>query len=316
MHRQSPRPSRRNAALRIGGIILTLIVVFALGQHFSGQATSKSTSAPKAEKVTKSTTNAASSAASSSTTATATSSSHSADPQVTDALKDLTQVAGENTETQTGGRVTYSRFYQAQGTWYWEMTADTQTAPVEVAEVTGATREGETLNLAMTSQVYQPNHPYKLAFHWLDQDAGEYNLHTDFKSINGNYTLGQTGEVAQAQNDTASMAWTLGSGEGVEDDSTLTDHGAVTYSDFTQDSHGDWYWELTSDKRGEVEWGKVTAIRTQDGIPVRLQVRSEMEKSQGQTYTVNVQFNDDLTQYHLTTAQDQINGRYNIDEDD
>lgn len=315
MRRQSPRPSARHRALRIAGILLALIVVFALGQHFNRTTTTaKRSHAPKAEKVEKSSPRVASSTTASSSVQGVATTPKTADQHLTRVLSNLTQIAGENAETRSGGRTTYSRFYQTQGTWYWEMTANTQNAPVEVAKVTGATQDGRLLKLDMTSQVYHPDQTYRLEFQWLDRAAGEYKLHTTFENIDGNYTIGETEDVADAENDTASMSWTLGSGEGIEDESTRTDNGATTYSDFTQDDDGDWYWTLSSDKRGNVEFGKVTDIQTQDGVPVELRIQSKLDKSYGTTYTVHVSYNDDLTSYHLVTAQDNINGKYTIDD--
>jgi len=304
MHKQPRSKSRLIPVLC--GIIAILVVglVFVLGRQSASQPEQSAAKASSsAEKVAP--------RSSSQTTKRVATKPQSAD-QISDLLSNLTQLAGEDSDSQTRSGVTYSRFYRNQGTWYWEMTSNQHTTPREIGQITGATKTDDGIKLQVTSRVYQPGKAYSLRFHWLDKTAGNYNLHTDFENINGDYTLGQFDDVTATTSDTDALLWTVGSGEGVENEATKTDHGATTFSDFIQDEKGDWCWSLYSDKREDVEYGRIESVTTSAGVPTSMTVRSKLAKSRGTVFTVRITYLSGKAQYRLDTDQDNIHGLYDI----
>lgn len=116
----------------------------------------------------------------------------------TNVLTDFTEKATEDADTRTGGDVTYSQFYKHGNDWYWKLTSNNR-GTVEIGRISKVVADNENYVLSVTSQVYQSGTPYHLTLHWLNQKAHQYNLHTDFKDINGDYTQGAPA-VAQPVN--------------------------------------------------------------------------------------------------------------------
>lgn len=287
-------------------VVLVAVLAFVLGQK-SNQTTTKQAgdSADKSAKVATS--------ASSRSTRKAPKTS-----QLTTTLRQLTQVAGEDTATRTnGGDITYSQFYQSKGTWYWNLTSSKR-GQLEVGKIAGVTQKGSTQRLNVTSQIYHPGTAYVLDFSWLDQSAGRYHLNTSFESINGDYTLGQTETVDQTPNKDIAMLVTLGSGVGEESEETRTNGGDITYSSFVQDDNGTWYWYLESSKRGLIESGKVAHIATDgNGNPAKLTIEDELGNSGSYTLTIAYKSDDDGEgEYRLDTSHESIHGYYEIQDYD
>lgn len=114
----------------------------------------------------------------------------------TNVLQDFTEKATEDSDTRTGGDTTYSQFYKQNNIWYWKLTSNNR-GTLEVGKISKVVLDNSDYLISITSQVYQPGTKYQLNLHWLDQKVHKYNLHTDFKSINGNYTLGVPAESQQ-----------------------------------------------------------------------------------------------------------------------
>lgn len=290
--------------------LLVVAMVFVAGIKASNHQSEAKSSTPKPEKTEKSQPAASSS---SSSVAVSASSASDSSSELDDLLSPLTATAGEDSDTRTGGDVTYSCFYRKSGTWYWQLSSDNR-GMVEVGEVRSVKSDGDKEVLAMTSRSAEPGATYNLEFHWLDQSQTRYQVHTDFESINGNYTIGQLEDHSDSETQDAMMMRTLGSGTGKENASTRTNGGEVTYSYFFSDGD-DWYWELSSEKRGDIEFGKVISIERSNGSPSAIKIRSEQPDSEGDVYTLSIDFNDNNMSYTLSTNYDNIYGSYSITDD-
>ncbi|WP_283680102.1 hypothetical protein [Lentilactobacillus sp. Marseille-Q4993] len=119
-------------------------------------------------------------------------------------LGNLTERATENQDSVTGGDPTASQFYKSGNNWYWKLTSNNR-GEVEVGKITGIKKSGSDYQLKTTSQVYEQGTKYTLTLHWLDKGKQEYNVHTDFKSINGNYTVGGSQTTAPQQVNTRNL---------------------------------------------------------------------------------------------------------------
>ncbi|MCV3739906.1 hypothetical protein OF387_01570 [Lentilactobacillus hilgardii] len=97
--------------------------------------------------------------------------------------------ATEDSDTQTNGEATYSQFYRQGNQWYWKLTSNGR-GVIEIGEISHISKEKSSYQFTTKSQVYEPGTTYQLAFHWLNKQQQQYNLHTDFKHINGDYTIG------------------------------------------------------------------------------------------------------------------------------
>jgi len=225
----------RKILLGIAGILL-VIGIFALAIKASNNHSQANGAAPKPEKTEKS-----QSTVSISSGSDAESSSQSSNiKELNSILIPVMETAGEDSDTQTGGDVTYSCFYCKEGIWYWQLSSDSRKI-VEVGEVRSVRSDGDKKIFDMTSRSAEPGVNYSLEFHWLNRERQQYQVHTDFEDINGNYTIGHWQKGGNGESKTTIMKQTLGSGEGKEDVSTRSNNGEITYSDFLPD--GDhWIW--------------------------------------------------------------------------
>lgn len=103
-------------------------------------------------------------------------------------LPPFTEEATEDPDTRTGNDTTYSQFYQKAQNWYWKFSSINR-GTIEVGKISNFKQLGKSYILSVSSQLYEPGTHYKLNLHWLTPNK-KYNVHTDFKSINGNYTFG------------------------------------------------------------------------------------------------------------------------------
>lgn len=106
----------------------------------------------------------------------------------TDILASFTTPATEDADTRTNDDTTYSQFYKQGKVWYWKLSSNKR-GTIEVGKVSNIHKKYKVYLLSMTSERYEPGTEYELNLHWLTKNK-QYNLHTDFKSINGNYTFG------------------------------------------------------------------------------------------------------------------------------
>lgn len=104
-------------------------------------------------------------------------------------LTALTGKATEDSDTQTNGEATYSQFCQQGHQWYWKLTSNGR-GVIEIGDISHVSKKNGSYQLTTKSQVYEPGTKYQLVFHWLNKKKHQYNLHTDFKHINGDYTIG------------------------------------------------------------------------------------------------------------------------------
>lgn len=290
----------------VAGILLVM-VIFVLATKASNNHSEAKDAAPKAEKTEKS-----QPAASVSSSSDAESSSQSSNiKELNSILIPAMDTAGEDSDTQTGGDVTYSCFYRKEGTWYWQLSSDNRKI-VEVGEVRSVRSDGDKKFFDMTSRSAEPGVHYSLEFHWLNRARQQYQVHTDFEDINGNYTIGHWQKGGNGESKHTIMKQTLSSGEGKEDVSTRSNNGEITYSDFVPDTHNYWVWQLASRKRGVIEYARILSIKTANGLPTAITVEGLDDASKGDVYTLAINFDKNNMSYTLSTSHDNIQGEYNI----
>lgn len=310
-HKQSsPKWTRARKLWAGAGIIVIIGVAFFLGLSIAGHqsATPESSTATSSKVKVQSSHKVASSRRPDST-------------GDVDVLSDLTEKAGENASTRTNdNEKTYSQFKQQNGTWYWWLTSSKR-GTIEVGEVRSVAKDGQTAQLKMKSEYYDQGTNYTLAFHWLAGSNTQYNLNTDFKQINGDYTLGDTEDDVTPAKDVNLqdvIQSTVGRGMGYEDASTQTNGGDQTTSSFNgmnpsgNGRYAHWYWDFSSKKRGPIIHAMIGSVKVDyAGNPTSFEM-SDMEKQKD--FTVNVSYDWSSNTYHLWTSYQNIDGRYTNDE--
>lgn len=234
-------------------------------------------------------------------------------------LADLSQSAVEDPDTRTnGGDITYSQFYldSTDHHWYWSFSSSKR-GQVENARVSHVAKSGSNYTIGLTSERYEPGTPYQLVVQWLNSSHTKYNLRTDFKRINGNYTLGDEAFADYSQvNNTSTTEdvndWLTGmaNGDAEELPGTRTNDGEVTNSEFYHSS-GSWYWLLEGTKQGVIAEAQITSGSvSEDGDSAKLNAVSMSYPNYHTRFTINMTMSDNGDWYTLQTGFQSIYGKY------
>lgn len=205
----------------------------------------------------------------------------------------------EDPKTIDNSEVTYSRFYQTDDQWYWELTS-AKRGTIEKGRI--LSDQGKTdgmewyLNMASVTQNGQH---YTLKF--VGANDLLYTVETNFQHLKGVYHFGDDGidqkeKVLDQFTDTAT------------EESSTRNNNEVTYSKFFKTDDG-WHWRLWSNERGTIEEARVD-YRTNDGYSTKLKMMS-ITAAPGQTYTLRLVDMDD-GEYSVETSFQHIKGDYQI----
>lgn len=247
-----------------------------------------------------------------------------AQPNALSQLAVFSQNSVEDPSTRTnGGDVTYSQFYLNSKThrWFWSFSSSKR-GQVENARVTHVQRSGRIYQINMVSLRYEPGTHYQVTVEWLNRQHTRYNLHTTFKSINGDYVLGTAAytDYTQVHNTSTTTDiddWLEGNVEGIGQElaETVTNNGDVTDSQFYK-ADGTWYWILDTEKRGDIVEAQITSgTVSSDGNSAQLNAVNIQYPYYHTHFTLNVNMLNSGNEYSAQTGFQTIYGKYKLMDD-
>jgi len=172
--------------------LISLLVLSGCGKQAAQPA--KTSSSSKSSQVVKvASSKASSSQSSQSVTKTKTTKSAKTDT-VGDALANLTTKLPEDTATQNNNELTYSRFYQSNQHWYWELSSSKRGVFAE-GQVKSLSKQNDGYLLSMQSNAGQQ---YQLQLTWLDDQHQSYQVQTSYLNISGKYSADYANQSSQS----------------------------------------------------------------------------------------------------------------------